>query len=257
MFYQSIILFLFGHHDPSSFSDARQISVSAATEICTIYRYLRNARFDKRPVCMVSHIILSAALVFLRENPAHGGGLTGPDDGVDNSYRPVASPFALNLEQCVVALREMASTWELAGQTLRVIASRAATGELPPRLCRMLFPVSNTPVAPLTTTTITVSAAAQQSLAALGLPCDISGLAANTAVSPPPPPPSERVDCGDASVRPGVLGSLGGDVAAINDATTIEDILKEVGGDMNMELDLWGTTAGLGGPSLGGGSLPG
>jgi hypothetical protein len=121
----------------------------------------------------------------------------------------------------------------------------------------MLFPASNTPLAPPTTTTITVSAAAQQSLAALGLPCDIAGLAANMAVSPPPPPPSERVDCGDAPVRPGVLSSLGGDVAAIDDATTIEDILKEVGGDMNMELDLWGTTAGLGGPSLGGGSLLG
>jgi len=243
MFYQSILLFLFGHLDPSSFPDARRISVNAATEICTIYHHLRNARFDKRPVCMVSHIVLSAALVFLRGNLAHGsGGLTGPDGG----------QLALNLEQCVVALREMASTWKLARQARSAISSRAATVELPPRLRLELFPASNTPLAPPLTTTTTISAAARQSIAALGLPCDIASLAADMAVPPPPPPPSERLDCGG-----GLLGSLGGDVAAIDGAMTIEDILKEVGGDMDMELDPWGAMAGLGGPLLGIESLPG
>lgn len=256
MFYHSIILLIFRpfeHQHLSSFTDSpRQISVNAAIETCTIYSYLRNARFDKRPVCMVPHMLLSAALVFVQESMmlnGSGSGRGGTSQALSftDGHGPIAS-FAANLEECVVGLRDMSSTWELAEQALRVISRRAATIEPPP-------PPPPRPRMALHSETISSSSAsgsissAQESPLPVGMRRDSGDLGTNMIDSAE----CDLMDCGTGSAGSsddsgGLIGKggcdagAGGIAASIDETTTIEDILKEVGGEMSLGLDIWGVT---------------
>jgi hypothetical protein len=136
MFYQSIILLIFRpfrHLVINAFPETpRQISANAAIEICTVYSYYQNAGYDSHPLGMIPHMLLSAAHVFLQEQIYQTTSAS-----LNDPYLPSTS---MHLEQCILNLRKMASTWELAGQTLHVIWSRAAEVELPPRLKKALYP---------------------------------------------------------------------------------------------------------------------
>jgi hypothetical protein len=145
MFYQSIILLIFRpfrHLVLSAFSETpRQIVTTAAIEICTVFSYYRNARFDTHSPGLIPHILLSAALVLLQENN------TQTSIGSFDELRPMSSVVADNLEQCILDLRKMSSTWDLASQTLHVIWSRAANIDLPPRVKKALYPETSSSLA--------------------------------------------------------------------------------------------------------------
>ena len=96
---------------------SRQIVVSAASEICTVFAHYENAGFDNHPPGLMPHILLSAALVFLQER------ISSPPLSSSVS----SALLAHNLEQCILSLRKMSSAWDLSDQTLHVIWSRASS----------------------------------------------------------------------------------------------------------------------------------
>jgi hypothetical protein len=163
MFYQSILLLIFRpfrHLVINAFSETpRQISVNAAIEICTIYSHYQNAGFDSHPLGMIPHTLLSAAHVFLQEQVYQTTSAS-----LNDIYLP---PTTSHLEQCIVNLRKMATTWDLSGQTLHVIWSRAAGIELPNRIKKALYPetmasLAATQTLELEASSSTAAAAAQQ-----------------------------------------------------------------------------------------------
>ena len=147
MLYQSVILLIFrpfvGHPSASlmgGFTETpRQIVISAASEICTVFAHYENAGFDNYPPGLMPHILLSAAMVFLREHMVPG---SSPPSS--SSVSPAL--LAHNLERCIFNLRKMSLAWDLSSQTLHVIWSWAASSScngstdfLPSRVKDALF----------------------------------------------------------------------------------------------------------------------